>query len=45
MELQGKAIRVTRPRGGKPAAAHGAYKTTTVGETRTTDLADAKPKK
>lgn len=45
VEVQGKAVRVKRPRGEKPAADKGAYKTTTVGETRTTDLSDATPKK
>ncbi|HEV8215767.1 MAG TPA: hypothetical protein VGP95_08035 [Gemmatimonadaceae bacterium] len=45
VEAQGKAVRVKRP--GKPTvdADHGAYKTTTVGAVRTTDLATASPKK
>jgi len=41
IEAQGKAARVTK----REAPARGAYKTTAVGDKRTTDLAKPKPKK
>lgn len=45
VEAQGKAFRVAQPTTPTTGADRGAYKTTDVGEQRTTNLANPKPKK